>query len=155
MHYRSKANCTSPLLRRLPLKQVVQRLLQIAAGVWPDGASGGAAAADMIDATLAASLAEDRAPVLPVLQQLLCEASPLVATRAAHQLARAPVAWQAVCAVCRVRATPASCWFGQAVLICVCKLRFLCLQGVDIVALPCCNQTLGCALTVEHMRSCT
>lgn len=92
---------------RFPLGQVTQRLLQIAAGSWPAGATGApaAAAANMIDATLAASTDEARGALLPVLQQLLCEASPLVASGVARQLSKAHVAWQTVCTVCQVRTT--------------------------------------------------
>lgn len=110
---------------RFPLPQVAQRLLQIGAGLWPEGASGApaATAADMIDATLAACLGEDCSPAIAVLQQLLCEATPLVASQTAQQLARRPNVWQTVCAVCQVRASHTACAAAPALLSLTCDSR--------------------------------
>ena len=72
---------------RFPLELILQRLLQLAAGTWPTAASGtggslaaGATAAGVIEATLASALRDDRAPLLQLMQSLLCGGAAIVAS---------------------------------------------------------------------------
>ena len=99
---------------------MTQRLLQIAAGLWPEGATGApaATAGDMIESTLSACLSEDHSSSIAALQQLLCEATPLVASQAAQQLGRQPSAWQSVCAVCQVRCPACCCCCMEVAVVC-------------------------------------